>query len=145
LDPGTADSLRVLLPRIAQDYFWRVSATDGRYTTVGIPRAAIFTIAVMTPVSPPVRAMREEPPPETVSVTAFNPSTRLSYTLARAGQVRITVFNILGQEILRVFDGTQPAGAYQVDLAKLQLPNGMYFYRLQAPGIFETKKVIVSR
>ncbi len=145
LDPGTADSLRILLPRVAHDYFWRVSATDGRYTTVGTPRAAVFTIAVMTPVSPPVKSPREVPPPETVSVTAFNPSTSLSYTLARAGQVRITVFNILGQEILRVFDGTQPAGAYQVDLAKLQLPNGMYFYRLQAPDIFETKKVIVLR
>jgi hypothetical protein len=59
--------------------------------------------------------------------------------------VRIAVFNILGQEILQVFDGTQAQGTYQVDLAKLNLPNGMYFYRLQAPGIFETKKMILSR
>lgn len=148
IDTGTADSLRILLPRVAQEYFWRVTATDGRYTTVSTPGVASFAVAVMTPVSPPMKPARElpqTPPSQQVAVTPLNPSTSLSYTLARGGVVRIAVFNILGQELLRVFDGTQPPGTYQVDFAKLNLPDGMYFYRLQAPGIFETKKVILSR
>lgn len=148
VDTGTVDSLRVLLPRIAQEYFWRVTATDGRYTTVSTPGVASFAIAVTAPVPPPMKPAREvipSPPPQQIAVAPPNPSTSLSYTLAKGGQVRIAVFNILGQEILQVFDGMQAQGTYQVDLAKLNLPNGMYFYRLQAPGIFETKKMILSR
>jgi glucose/arabinose dehydrogenase len=148
VDTGTVDSLRILLPRIAQEYFWRVTATDGRYTTLSTPPVSSFAVAVTAPVPAPMKPAREispTPPPQQVVVAPLNPSTSLTYTLAKGGQVRIAVFNILGQEILRVFDGTQPQGAYTVDLAKLNLPDGMYFYRLQAPGIFETKKVILAR
>gem|GEM_PF-793017 len=148
VDTGTVDSLKVLLPRITQEYFWRVTATDGRYTTVSTPGVASFAVAVTAPAAPPMKPAREvspSPPPPQNAAAPLNPPTSLGYTLARGGQVRIAVFNILGQEILRVFDGMQSQGSYQVDLAKLNLPNGMYFYRLQAPGIFETKKVILFR
>ena len=126
VDTGTADSLRILLPRIAQEYFWRVTATDGRYTTVGTPGVASFAVAVTAPVPPPMKPAREaspSPPPQQFGVAPPNPSTNLSYTLAKGGQVRIAVFNILGQEILQVFDGTQsqgvvPGGSGEVGLTK---------------------------
>lgn len=148
VETGTADTLRILLPRVTQNYFWRVSATDGRFSTMSAQNPAVFAVAVMTPVPPAMKPAREVPPqpsPEPAYAPPQSPAAIISYTLARAGQVRIAVFNILGQEILRVFEGTQPEGSYQVDLAKLNLSNGMYFYRLQAPGIFETKKMILSR
>ena len=147
MDAGDADSLRVTFPRVSQTYFWRVAATDGRFTTYGAPGAARISLSVTSAVAAQPKVVHEPvaTPPEPAYVSAFTPSTHLSYTLERAGQVRIVVFNILGQEVLRVFDGMQPEGTYQVDLAKLGLPNGMYFYRLQGPGIFETKKMVLSR
>jgi hypothetical protein len=59
--------------------------------------------------------------------------------------VRLTVFNLLGQEVARVYDGTQQAGTYEVGIASVNLPPGIYFYRLIAPGFAETKKMVVSR
>ena len=50
------------------------------------------------------------------------------------GYVRLTVFNLLGQEVARLYDGTQQAGTYEVGIARLNLPSGIYFYRLIAPG-----------
>jgi len=144
-DAGTADSLKILLPRATQSYYWQVTASDGRYTTQATPDSAMFIITVPTPISPPVRAVREASPPPREAVFTIQPdlATNVTYTLAKAGHVRIAVFNILGQEIMRVTDATQQEGSYLVDLSKLNLPSGMYFYRLQAPGIFETKKVVL--
>jgi hypothetical protein len=75
----------------------------------------------------------------------FNPSTSISYTVRHPGYVRLSVFNLLGQEIERVVEGNQPEGTYDVAFNKLNLPSGIYFYRLQAPGIFETKKMVIAR
>lgn len=147
-DAGIADSFRIVLPRITQNYYWRVTATDGQYTTAGTPSIASFTITVTTPAPLPMRPTRETTPSPAIEQTEpseINRASILGYTLARAGHVRLVVFNILGQEILRVVDGTQSEGAHTVDLAKLNLQNGMYFYRLQAPGIFETKKIVLAR
>jgi hypothetical protein len=44
-----------------------------------------------------------------------------------------------------VYDGTQQAGTYEVGIASVNLPPGIYFYRLIAPGFAETKKMVVSR
>jgi hypothetical protein len=147
IDAGSADSVRVSFPRFTQNYYWRVSASDGRFTTHGTPSMAMISIAVTTPLASSPKVNHDPPVslPEPVNTPILAPSTSVSYTVNHAGQVRIVVFNILGQEVLRVFDGMQPEGSYQLDLAKLSLPNGMYFYRLQAPGIFETKKMVLAR
>lgn len=146
-DAGTADSIRLLLPRTTQNYYWRVTATDGRFLTRGTPDTAMFIVTVTMPALPTDRAIRETSPPtrEPVFTPQPNPATTVSYSLTKPGHVRISVFNILGQEMVRVIDGTQQEGSYLVDLTKLDLPNGMYFYRLQTPGTFETKKVVLAR
>jgi len=146
-DAGTADSIRIPLPRATQNYFWCVTALDGRFMTRGTPDTAMFTVTVTTPAIPTIKAVRETPlpPREPVFVLQTNSPTTISYSLMKPGHVRISVFNILGQEMRRVVDGTQQEGAYLIDLAKLDLPNGMYFYRLQTPGSFETKKVVLAR
>jgi hypothetical protein len=75
----------------------------------------------------------------------FKAESGISYTLMRGGHVRLTVFNLLGQEVARLVDGVQGPGRHDVEFAKTGLPGGIYFYRLQAPGILETKKVVVAR
>jgi len=47
--------------------------------------------------------------------------------------------------VARLYDGTQQAGTYDVGIAGANLPSGIYFYRLIAPGFAETKKIVVSR
>jgi hypothetical protein len=59
--------------------------------------------------------------------------------------VRLAIFNLLGQEVSCVFEGIQPEGRYTVAFNSLNLPSGIYFYRLQAPGLYETKKMIVAQ
>ncbi|MCC7261593.1 MAG: T9SS type A sorting domain-containing protein, partial [Candidatus Latescibacteria bacterium] len=65
----------------------------------------------------------------------FNPSTTLRYNLAEAGQVQLTVYNVMGQQIRVLVDQMQQAGAYQIewdsrDQAGQDVAPGLYLYRL---------------
>jgi hypothetical protein len=59
--------------------------------------------------------------------------------------VRISVVNILGQEVAVPLEAEQSEGTYWIDVAVAGLPSGIYFARVQMPGRLETKKVILSR
>ena len=73
------------------------------------------------------------------------PASSISYTVSRRGAVRISVVNILGQEVAVPLNAEQSEGSYAIDVGNAGLPAGVYFARIQTPGRLETKKVILSR
>jgi len=79
----------------------------------------------------------------------FNPETRIGFTLptAAAGAVRISIFNMLGQEIKVLFDGALPAGShfYRWDGTDHQGRNsagGVYLCRLQTSQGVKLQKMV---
>jgi len=80
----------------------------------------------------------------------FNPETEISYYLPKACQVRLTVYNLLGQKVRTLFDGYQEAGMHTLiwegrDEDGVQASSGIYFYRLQADDFQKTKKMILMK
>ena len=61
----------------------------------------------------------------------FNPETTISYALPQAGKVRLVVYDLLGQEMAVLVDGSRPAGHHTVRFDADNLPSGSYVYRLQ--------------
>lgn len=74
----------------------------------------------------------------------FNPSTTISYSLPKNANVSLRIFNTLGQEIASLVNERQEVGYYQATW-NATVPSGIYFYRLQAREILETKKMILLR
>lgn len=142
------DSLHVRVRRAGPLYYWRVSANDGHRAVAATPRFGriVVTYAVTT-VERPQRPIPAPAPviPEPPLAPPPDPSSGIIYTVRYAGTVRLSVFNLLGQEIVRVHDGYQEEGTYEVAYSSLGLPSGVYIYRLQAPGVFETKKMVIAR
>jgi hypothetical protein len=64
----------------------------------------------------------------------FNPSTNIAYDLPVSGDVRIQVFNILGQLVHTVVDQPQKAGRYQVRWDASQFGSGTYLLRIDFQG-----------
>jgi N-acetylmuramoyl-L-alanine amidase len=64
----------------------------------------------------------------------FNPSTRLSYDLAAAGSVTLTVYDLLGREVRRLVNGQQSAGRHTVEWdgsgVAAKTSSGVYIARL---------------
>jgi glucose/arabinose dehydrogenase len=140
-----ADTLRLLLSRASHEWFWRVAATDGRLVTFSTPVVKRLLVTYIPPFVPPEVPDRFAGVVSEQEQTApANPVSAIKYVLPRGGYVRLSVFNLLGQEVSRVCDGTQGEGTYEVALSSLNLPSGVYIYRLQAPGVRETRKIVIA-
>lgn len=75
----------------------------------------------------------------------FNPATSIAFDLPKAGQVRLEVFNLLGQSVRVLAEGRYPAGSHQIMFSADNLPSGIYFYRLSHDGGSATRKMILLK
>ncbi len=76
---------------------------------------------------------REKPAETTLSQNfpnPFNPSTQIQFTLTETQQVSLRVYNLTGQLITTLIDGTVPGGTHQVTFNAGNLASGIYIYRL---------------
>jgi hypothetical protein len=75
----------------------------------------------------------------------FNPSTTIQYSLPEASDVRIAVYNTLGEEAAVLVDGYQPAGRYSVVYHAHSPASGIYFYSLTAGEVRIVKKMNIAK
>ncbi|MEL6822975.1 MAG: T9SS type A sorting domain-containing protein [Calditrichota bacterium] len=80
----------------------------------------------------------------------FNPSTQISYQIDRAGETRLTVYNLLGQAVRTLVSASQSAGSYSVSWDGLNdtgfaVPSGVYLYRLESGDNVQTRRMIYLR
>jgi len=75
----------------------------------------------------------------------FNPTTTIYYRIPEKSTVSLKVFNLLGSEVISLVNEEKSAGSYQVEFSAVNLPSGIYFYRLQAGSSIETKKMILLK
>ncbi|MDB5034257.1 MAG: Por secretion system C-terminal sorting protein [Chlorobi bacterium] len=75
----------------------------------------------------------------------FSTQTVISFTLPKAGQTRLTVFNAEGGEVKVLKDENLPAGSYSVTFDGSDLPSGNYLYRLVSGGYSETKTMSLTK
>ena len=82
----------------------------------------------------------------------FNPATQIEFSLVSEGSARLVVFDILGRRVRTLVraDDALAAGYYSVawdgrDTAGRPVGNGLYFYRLMAPGFSQTGKMMLLK
>ena len=75
----------------------------------------------------------------------FNPSTTIRYEVEKESDVRIKVYDVLGNDIATLVNEVKPAGIYEVDFNASNLPGGVYFYKLAAGKFSETKKLVLLK
>ena len=80
----------------------------------------------------------------------FNPTTKIKYSIPslnmkHAATVKLTIFNVLGNEIETLVNETKSSGEYEVNFNAGNLPSGVYYYRLQAGDFSQTKKLVLLK
>lgn len=75
----------------------------------------------------------------------FNPSTEIKYQLADRSQVRVRIYNTLGEVVATLVDKVQDAGYQSVRWDASSFPSGIYFYELRTDKFVETRKLIIMR
>ena len=107
--------------------------------------AGYFALSVATPTSrivPQHFALGQNYP------NPFNPSTIIPYELAEAAQVRLEIFNLLGQRLATLVDGTRPAGSHTAmwdatDAAGRAVGAGIYIYRMSSEGRSMSRRMVL--
>ncbi|MBK7266798.1 MAG: T9SS type A sorting domain-containing protein [Ignavibacteriales bacterium] len=90
---------------------------------------------VKTPVNVPANfALNQNYP------NPFNPTTRIEYSLPKAANVKITVYNLLGEVVKVLYNDFNTAGSYSIywnadDITGAKLTSGVYFYELKANSV----------
>jgi hypothetical protein len=75
----------------------------------------------------------------------FNPSTTFRFDIKNKTETRITIFDILGNEIDNLYFGTLRAGSYSVKWDSKNNSSGVYFYKLFTNEYSETRKMIILK
>ena len=75
----------------------------------------------------------------------FNPTTDISYQLPVASHVKLTVYNMLGQEAATLVNGMQEAGYKSVEFDASKMPSGLYLYKLTAGTYTSVHKMVLIK
>ncbi len=81
----------------------------------------------------------------------FNPSTSIAYEVPEQTRITLTIYNLLGQEVVRLMDQVQAAGRYEVVWHGINsqgagVASGVYLYRIiSGSGYTETKRMTLLK
>jgi hypothetical protein len=81
----------------------------------------------------------------------FNPSTQIKYSLMTNSNVKVTIYNALGETIRELANEVQQSGVHVMNFNAAGLSSGVYFYSIQANSVDgsqsfrETKKMILMK
>ncbi len=76
----------------------------------------------------------------------FNPATTIKFSIAEAGLVQLSVFNVQGEKVAGLVNNYLQAGAHNVTFNASSLPSGVYIYQINASDKFrEVKKMIILK
>jgi hypothetical protein len=75
----------------------------------------------------------------------FNPETTIRFEVRAAQQVRLSVFNVLGQRVQVLVEGWVEPGEHQARFDGYGLPSGTYFTRLETTAGVATHRILLAK
>jgi aminopeptidase N len=72
----------------------------------------------------------------------FNPMTNITFDLPQKSYVKLTVYDLLGRNIISLVKGTLDVGKHIINFNGSTLSSGLYFYKIEAGNFTETKKML---
>lgn len=136
-EPGERLNLTVDDMPVAEQVVWQERGER-------IALQALTTLAKSDAVLPQQYSLNQNFP------NPFNPQTMISFSLPQSGDVKLEIFNILGERVRTLADGPLTAGSYRYtwdgkDNAGRSTPSGIYLYRLSAEGFESTRKMLLLK
>ena len=75
----------------------------------------------------------------------FNPVTYISFSIPKAGNVKLIVYDMLGREVAALVNEFKQSGNYSVDFDASNLSSGVYLYKIEAGDFKDTKKMMLVK
>lgn len=75
----------------------------------------------------------------------FNPSTKISFSIPRSGFVTLKIYDVLGKEVATLIEKEMKVGSHSITWNAVNVPSGIYFYRIMAGNYTMTKKMVLLK
>ena len=75
----------------------------------------------------------------------FNPTTTIEYSIPENGNVKLKIYNSLGEEVATLVNEYKTVGNLKFNFDASALPSGIYFYRINANNFSSVKKLILLK
>jgi len=75
----------------------------------------------------------------------FNPETKIEYSIPENGYVKLSVYNVVGEQVAELVNGITEAGSHEMVFDASGLPSGAYFYKLQTENSIQVKKMLLTK
>ncbi len=130
--------------------FISIDTTNGTGSLIGSTGKAGVTGLVISGVVTNIMLSENELKPSHYNLeqnypNPFNPLTMINYQLPMTNEVELSIYNLLGEEIITLVSEKQHAGSYQVEWDASAFASGVYYYRIKAGEFVKTKKLILLR
>lgn len=125
-----------------EDYFWKVQA---RNSSGSADWSEVYTFVVEGGLS-----TEQEDKPEQFTLqqnypNPFNPTTQIRFGLPNASEVKLEVFNMLGQKVTTLVSEKKSSGWHSVTFDASNLSSGFYIYRIEANNFAESRKLLLIK
>jgi len=125
-------------------YYWRVCAEneagEGPYSEEWNFQTTLITaLTSNTTEIPDQFGLKQNYP------NPFNPATKISFDIPEVSDVKLAVYNSLGQEVAVLVNTSLQAGKYTYNFDASSVPSGVYFYRIKANEFVETKRMMLIK
>jgi hypothetical protein len=135
---------------LAEDFYFKLDEDHGSADVTPVFSAGAITVDVTSAADDYDYVLPDEYSLAQNYPNPFNPETVIQYSLPKAGHVRLTVFNILGQSVSNLVSEYQSAGQKQVvwdgtDHLGNQVDSGVYFYRITSGEFDLTRKMVLMK
>ena len=135
---GAASSVQVR-------FWWRNPNNDGSFATWWVDNVYVIDRPLTNAVEQGSPAVADRYELSQNYPNPFNPSTEISFTVPVSGKATLTIFNVMGQQVAKLVDGTISKGTHKVRWDASHLSSGVYFYKLQAEGFESVKKMALMK
>ncbi len=75
----------------------------------------------------------------------FNPSTLIKYSVPKSSYVKLNLYDVIGNKIKTLDEGTKTAGLHQIELSAGNLSSGIYFVRLNSDAVNKSIKIVLAK
>ena len=72
----------------------------------------------------------------------YNLTTTIKYDLPKPENIKMEIFNLLGQRMATLLNKQMPTGSHEIEFTAYTLPSGVYMYRIEAGAFQKVHKMV---
>jgi photosystem II stability/assembly factor-like uncharacterized protein len=126
---------------VPREYFWRMFS----YNVIGKSAYSDTASLITSNIEPSTNIVPNKYELYQNYPNPFNPATNISFDIPNSGFVKLTIYDMLGKEVVHLVNEVLQPGKYDLNWNAGMLSSGIYFYKLETGNFTDIKKLMLIK